>query len=466
MRIALIQSLGNRRIKAAVPSLAEILHDSDTALSGAAAVALGQIGDSEAARALERAPDRAAATVVEARIRISRNLGGPEAQKTLEELFGDPSVAPSLRASALSALLFLEPDTVPQRSIASILGGDDRFMKQSVIAGLVGFPRSAVLPVVSAKFTSWDLETQTGVVAALGRMADPSALAIVLGAARSDREILRHTAIVSLGEMPGNGEVALFLAQEAHRPGEAGSVAKESLSKLTGAGVNDVVLSGAGRKGEPLRPVFLEELALRDTEGAAAILMAMRSDTDVALRCIALDGLELVCTSDLETPLLNWMVSSTDPKEQTHALRAAAAAAYRNPDEKARLKPVSDLLDGATPGVQRRLLTTLSRVGGSEAAAYVAHFALDRNGPAAEAAIEALGHWSDKTGLEPLASFAEKTSNENLRASAIDAEIISLPQSYWELSKDDKAIIARLKMLTKDAKLLGRLDALEKPPAS
>jgi HEAT repeat protein len=172
----------------------------------------------------------------------------------------------------------------------------------------------------------------------------------------------------------------------------------------------------------------------------------------------------LVGTSDLEAPLLNWMVNATDPTEQSHALRAAAAATFRDRNEKARLKPVADLMGGARPAVQKRLLTTLSRVGGSEAANYVARFALNEKGPIAESAVEALGHWTDKTGLDPLATVAERAQNEALRTAAIDTAISSLPQNNWELTKEDKAVIARLRALAKDPTLLGRLDALEKPP--
>lgn len=463
VRVALIESIGNRRIASAVPALAAILQDKDSFASAAAARALGQIGNKAAAEVLGRASDPESDNVVEARIRCARNLGRPDGQNTLEELSANMAIAPQLRASALSALLSLDPDAIPQR-VASILGGNDRSMKQSVVAWLVALPRSKVLPVINGNIRSWDLETQTGVVAAIGRIGDPSLLPIVMDFARSDQDGLRHAAIVSLGELPGNAEVARLLAEEALRPGEVGSAAKQSLSRLVGSGVDEVVLGGSRQVGSPLRAVYMEELALRDTEGSPEILMAVRTEPDVALRCVALDGLALVGTSDLEAPLLNWMVNATDPTEQSHALRAAAAATFRDRNEKARLKPVADLMGGAPPAVQKRLLTTLSRVGGSEAANYVARFALNEKGPIAESAVEALGHWTDKTGLDPLATVAERAQNEALRTAAIDTAISSLPQNNWELTKEDKAVIARLRALAKDPTLLGRLDALEKPP--
>jgi HEAT repeat protein len=465
VRIALIQSIGNRRIASAVPALEALLGDTDVAVSAAATRALGQIGTAEAALALAKAPDAASAVVVEARIRCARVLGGPAGEKTVEELYSNAAIASPLRASALSALILLDPSGAPRR-VAEVLAGNDPFLKQSVLSWIVALPRPSVLPVITADFGSWDVTTQTAVVAAAGRMGEPTLVPLVTAAAQSEDVGLHRAAIESLGGLPGNSEVALLLAKEAQAPGEAGSAAKQSLARLNGPGVDNVVLDGARQADNPLRNVFLEELALRDSVGAAGILMAARSEPDVKVRCIALDGLALVGTSDLETPLLNWMITATDPTEQSHALRAAAAATFRNPDENARLKPIADLFAAApSQATEKHLLTTLARAGGSVGADYVAQYALQKQGAEAESAVDALGHWNDKTALARLAMVAEKTPSEAFRILVISTTTSALPQNFWELTKDDKAVIARLRALTKDAALLGRLDDLEKPPA-
>ena len=465
VRIALVQSIGNRRIASEVPALEALLADTDLAVSAAAARTLGQIGSPDAAAALARAPDAANAVVVEARIRCARGLGPPEGEKTLGELFANPSIASPLRASALSALVFIDPASAPQR-VAEVLAGNDALLKQSVLSWLVSLPRPSVLPVITANFSSWDLATQTAVVVAAGRIGDPALIPLVTDSARSEDVGLHRAAIESLGELPGNSDAALLLAKESQAPGEAGSAAKQSLARLNGPGVDNVVLDGSRQADNPLRNVFLEELALRDAVGAAAIHMAARTEPDVKVRCIALDGLTLVGTPDLETALLNWMITATDPTEQSHALRAAAAATFRNPDENARLKPIADLFAGApSQATEKHLLTTLSRAGGSVGADYVAQYALQKRGAAAESAVDALGHWNDKTALAPLAMVAEKAPSETFRVLVINTTISSLPQNFWELTKDDKAVIGRLRALTKDTALLGRLDALGKPPA-
>ncbi len=461
VRVALIQSLGNRGVTAAVPALGALLEDPDSAAS--AAKALGQIGSLEAAEALSRASNPLSPSVIEARIACARKLGAADSVKALQELADNPSVARPLRTSAFSGLLALDPSGAPDR-VAAALAGSDLSLKQSAATWIVKLPPSSLMPVIGAHFSSFDPLTQEGVIAAFGRVGEPSTLPLVLESARSDQPALRRAAIVSLGELPGNAEVAQLLAKSVRTTGEEGSAAKLSLSKLRGPGVDEVVLTGARQAENPLRTVFLEELALRDAPGAADLFMAIRAEANVPLRCVALDGLALVASADLETALLDWLVTSTDSTEQTHAIRAASSSAFRNPDEKARLKPIADLVGKSSPAVQRRLLTTLSRIGGSEAAGYVARYALQAEEPQAESALVALGHWNDKTGLDPLATVAEKTQNPALRSSAVENTISLLPQNNWELKKDDRAIIARLRAVTKDAAVIKRLDDLENPP--
>lgn len=463
VRVSLVQSLGNRRVAQAVPALSSLLNEPDAAASVAAARALGQIASPEAADALAKAADPTSPAVVEARIACAARLGTAEARAALEEMSGNASVPRPLRTAAFASLLVLDKSGAPDR-VASALSGSDTSLRQSAGTWLVAVEPARLLPVVEAHFRSWDPSVQEAVVSALGRIGDPAAVPLVLESARSDVPGLRTAALSSLGSLEGSPEVVQLLAGAARGRGEDGAAAKLSLSRLRGPGVDEAVMKGARDPGNPLRTVFLEQLALRDAPGAADLFMAMRAEPEVTLRTAALDGLVLVCTPELEVPLLGWMVAATDRSEQTHALRAAAAAAFRNPDQKARLKPIADLMAGATPAVTKHLLTTLSHVGGAEGALYVQSYVLDAHGSESIAAIEALGHWSDKTGLAPLATIAEKAQDPALRTAAIENGITALPQNPWELTKDDKAVIARLHAATADAGLRGRLDALENPP--
>ena len=77
LKIGAISSIGNRRDADAVPALARLLGDSDAAVARAAAMALGQIGTSQAAQALNTAKTSSAEVgqaVIDARLACAESL--------------------------------------------------------------------------------------------------------------------------------------------------------------------------------------------------------------------------------------------------------------------------------------------------------------------------------------------------------------------------------------------------------
>ncbi|HYG70043.1 MAG TPA: HEAT repeat domain-containing protein, partial [Anaeromyxobacteraceae bacterium] len=112
-RLAIVQSLGNRRVSAAAAPLSPILSSDDPALAAAAAKALGQIGTADALAALRAAQNVNAPTVVEATLTAAHHVGGPEAARAFQQI-ADATEAPAhLRAAAFRSLLILEPADAP-----------------------------------------------------------------------------------------------------------------------------------------------------------------------------------------------------------------------------------------------------------------------------------------------------------------------------------------------------------------
>lgn len=463
VRIALVQSIGNRRISSTVPELSALLKDPDAAAS--AEYSLAQIGSTEALAGLATAPDPSSPGLAEARIKCARRLSAAEALSVYRDVRSNQALPAPVRVSAFLAILALEPDSVGDQ-VAVVLGGGDLPLKQAILNSLVRLPAGAVIPAVAAGIKSWDLVTQSAAIAALGRIGDASALPTVIEAARSDDKELRRTALSALGELPGNADVAVLLADAAGEAGDTGKVARQSLSRLKGPAVAETVLAGASNVGDPRRLVFLEELAMRNTPGASDILMKAHAEGSVAVRCAVLDGLALVAPAEEEPTLIGWMVAATDPTEQSHATRAVVGSAERNPDPQARLKLVADQIDGAPFAVQKHFLTVLSRTGGPAGADYVAAFALRKDGELALSAVAALGQWSDRTAVGALATVAEKALVGALRNAAIDNAIQSMQGNRGWLNREQKAIVARLRAVNKDAELARRMDDLETPATS
>jgi HEAT repeat protein len=118
--IGVIGSLGVRRDKKAVESLAGLLKDSDDGVAQAAARALGRIGDAPATEALERALDVASPAnrpaVSEGLFRCADHLvahGKTKEARAICEKLDRPDSPPQVRAAAARKVNFLSKEAAP-----------------------------------------------------------------------------------------------------------------------------------------------------------------------------------------------------------------------------------------------------------------------------------------------------------------------------------------------------------------
>lgn len=456
-RLALIQSIGNRRIVAAVPALSPLLNDSDPAVVAATLKALGQIGSHEALATLSSAPNPASAPVIEARLAAAHHIGGVEAAREFQTISESLNAPANLRAAAVHGLLFAEPDAAPSRFVAAI-SGNDAVLKAVVIEAIAAHPSKELVSVLSAQLATWDAPTQAAVIAALARKGDGAAVPAVSAAAQRTEPIVRAAAISALGKLLGNPEVALLLARiAAGDNADEAKLARQSLSRLDGPGVADAVVAGATGGEQPLRVVFLEQIASRNMSSSLPLLLATRQDPVVAVRSAALGSLAEIAPPSEQRALLDWAISADNAAEQSRALRALASVTLRNPDTVQRSVLITDAIEHAPAAVALRLLPVLPRIGGTPSAESAARLALSGDVTVSAAAVSTLSRWPDRANLLPLVDVAEKTSSDATRSAAIQGVVRTLERNRDLPSPDLTTIVARLVPICREAETRTRL---------
>jgi len=443
-RLALIQSIGNRRIAAGVKPLAKLLRDTDPATAGATAVALGQIGTSASLAALDAAPRPSAPAIVEARLVAAGHLGGDAAVRVYSQLADDTQAPAPLRAAAFHELLRADPARASARIVAA-LAGADAARKAVALETVATLPAPDLVAALDAGLPSWDVPTQVATLSALGRRGDVAAVPALVAATRSADAAIRSAAIDSLGRVPGSPDTAAVLARLiASAPADDAKLARQSLARLDGSGVAAAIRSGAAA-GEPaLRIVYLEQLALRNMAEDLPLLLRMRADPDAAIRAAALGAIGDLAPGSAQSAILEWARDAADPAEQARALRALAAVSLRLPDVSARARLVTDAIEQAPAAVAIRLLPVLPRIGGEAGAAAAARLALRPDPALARAAVGALARWGDATGLESLVTVADSLTDESLRSTAVDGAIRLIERNRALASDRLTAAVARL----------------------
>ena len=440
-RIALIDSIARRQIVAAVPALAKLLGDNDPATAAAAARALGLITDHSAAVVLLAVPEPSPAAVAAAKLALAPRLAAGSALAVLADLHAR-AADPGHRIAALRLLLQLDPSIA---TTLEVLDGNDTAAKHVVLESIYASRAPQIIPSLAAKLSSWDVYTQSAVIAAMARRGDAAATSAVLKATAHEDAKVRTTAIEALGFLPGTIETMNVLTKVAAGTATAESkTAKSSLARLNGPTLNAAILSGAERGETVLRVVLIEQIALRGLSEGLPLLVKLQADPDVAVRAAAVTALgELAPPADNKI-VLDWAIAATDANEQARALRALVNITLRNPDVASRGATLYAALETAPAELALRLLPALGRIGGAPSAASAGKLALSADVKLAEAATSALVRWTDDTAIPALVSVAERTTLPTVRASAVTGVIAALERNRAPWNADATALVARL----------------------
>lgn len=458
-RLALIQSIGNRRMGAAVPALATAMKDTDAVISAAATQALGQIGNGAALAALLNATDPTARPVVEARLDAAWQLPATEGKAAMRAIRDDTRIAVAQRAAAFRGLLALEPETAAAQ-IADVLSTGEKAFVQVAIEAIPAQPTPGLIASLAGKLSSWDASTQEAVIAAFGRKGDAAALPAVIAATTHENAGVRTAAFEALSAFPGNANIVDRLAKSAaSASGEEAATALRSLSRVNGPGVSQAILANAGQ-GEPaLRSVYLEVIGLRNLAEGLPLLFATRNDANVDVRSAALSALTEIAPPASQADLLAWTIAATDGREATRALRAYTSVSLRNLDLATRDRLLVEAIDQGSPEVKLRLLPLLARLPGAMTRECAGRLALGADERVSAAMLAQLQRWPDSTVLPLFVSIAEKTTSGAVRKTAIESALRILEQARGLPAAEQSALVAVLFGTTKDVELRKQLVA-------
>ncbi|MSU49731.1 MAG: hypothetical protein EXS37_11715 [Opitutus sp.] len=458
-RLGIIDTLARRRTTGAVPALTKLLKHADAPTATAAARALGEIADPAAVAALQAMPEPSSAAIAAAKLTAASRMPAVAALGLLREMEKSAG-SPVNRAAAFRLSLDLDPGSAATR-IAETLGGKDWTLKQVALEAITASKAPNLVTTLLAKLSGWDAPTQSGVIAALARRGEASAVsAIVTAAAHPDAEV-RAAALVALGQLPGNREVAMRLAKVAVATNtDHFRLARASLAQLAGPEVDAAVFAGAEGGEAWLRSVYLEQLALRNQSEGIPLLLKTRADPDAAVRSAAVGALGDLAPTAQQQALIDWTIAAKDEAEQTRALRALVNVTLRNPAVEERGRAVFAAIEQATPEVALRLLPALQRIGGTASADCAARLAVRNDQKISDAATSALTRWTDRTALPALATVAEKAALPATRTAAVEGTLRYFERNREKWSPESTTLVSRLLASAKDAAPRRKLVAL------
>lgn len=423
--VGVINSIGARRDDKATDALAGILGDADAAISGAAAGALGRIGDAAAAKILAKAIAGVSAdkrqAFGDACIRCIEELtasGDRDAAASLAQATRNADMPAHIRLAATRGAILAKGDEGVALLIETLKASDwqtfalglkvARELKgEQVAKSLVG-----ALPSLPA-------DRQPAFLVALADRGDKAAVPAITAAAKEGAPPIRLAAIEALGRIGDASAVPVLISAAVGEQADLAAAAKTALITMKGPGSQEAIIAALGQDNAAAKKIAAQVLGDRHATAAAPHIKKFLGDASDELRAAAIEALGK-CAAPADLPALTGiLIQPKQPRDASLADAALRAACARLPEKDAVATQILAALPKAQGPSKSALLRLLSATGGEKALDAIRANLKDPDAQVQDSALRALSEWSDPDAAPALLELAKTLPDEKQRVLAL-----------------------------------------------
>jgi type 1 glutamine amidotransferase/HEAT repeat protein len=424
LKIGVIGTIAQRGDERAVPLIAGFIGSGDEALARAAISALGTIGGSAAADALQQsepAPGLESLRDDACLLCADRLLerGARADALAIYDGLSTPLNAPMTRIAAYKGLVNAERDRALPVVLAMLFDGEEKVRRAA--GRLVCEKPSIDVRALADEIPSLEPDAQALILAALASRGDRAAAPVAAEACASGHEEVRLAALNALGALGGPAHVEL-LARTAATGDAAGKAAARSLRRLGGSGVDTAILECLHQSEAGVRCALIRSLAPRRFHEAVPVLFIYARDEDGAVRGAALEALETLASENDLFDLVQ-LLSTAGDDDLEGVKKAILAACKRIEESEERTGFLLESLAGKEGRVRAALLAVLGKLPCEKSMDALLAALEDEDGGVRLAAVRGLASWPDAAPLMPLLAFANGKAAEEERAIAFEGSV-------------------------------------------
>lgn len=493
VQIGIVNTLGERRDAGAVAALVRLLPGRDSEVAAAAAAALGQIADPAASAGLSSVRPKTSGAlrfeVDQAYLRCAEQMVEKRNTKAASAIFKELSGSPEPEMIRIGALRGLAASAGKDAIavLAASLKASEPNVRAQAIRQLAVIPGSEAATMLTNASRTSDAPDKVRVLAALADRGESSVLPVFMQALKDTDPSVRVAALRGLGKI-GNESVILPLAEAANAGGAEQSAAdreavrtggfpnerdmpvlgsiteqaaaRESLSRLRGAGIDKAIIAGIGTADPKVKVGLIRAAAERGMAAATEVLLATATDSSREVRRAALRALRGTARPSDVPALLSLLAKSQGTTDRTEAARALASTLRRS--DTASLEPVMSAYR-STPDVELRgsLLSVLAMVGKDESLPVLRTALKDSGADIRRGAILALSEWPTAAPAPDLLDAARNDASQSLqilslrgyirliglesdRPPADTVRLLSQAMSLAKQADEKKAVLAQI----------------------
>ncbi len=423
-KIGVINTIGERQIKAATKALGILVTKKDADVAMAAAAALGKIATDESATflgaALPKVEGNVRNVVVDAYLKNAdmylKAGGNANAEGIYTPLFAETESTPT-RSAALTGLIKTVDN--PTELIVDVLSSDENAAIKGVAISMVHqCKRDMDLNAIAAAMPKLDALGKVQLLTAFKVKGDPVVRDAVVKALECKDEQVVITAIEALSVVGDKSDAVLLAEIAADSRDDKKETAKEALARLNANGTNDAILAAIPTTEATIKVELVESIGARQMAASIPVLLQSAKDENARVRVASLKALAQVASPDDLNAVIDLLIDAQSNGERREAERAVAAVAIKIKDADqqgdAVIKAMTTVEDMKA---KSSLMLVAGRLGDADALPLMREALSSDDDDLKRAAILSLTEWPTPeplTDLENVAKTAEKASHKVL----------------------------------------------------
>ena len=434
MKIALVNSLGQRRDVLSVPALSALMTGEDARLAESAASALARIANHPALAALSAARNKVSPAlrphILEAYVQcadqISADGENAAALKVYRELLATDTPE-TIRIRALVGLASVAgKDAVP--ALTAELESKAPKVQAAAIRLLNQIPGEDITRILASAFPKLAPTAQVRLLAALADRGGASARPLFPRAANHQSAQVRVAALEGLASMGDDSSLQLLAEAAANREGAEQAAARDSLYRMRGKEIDSALVSAIGASSGKVQAELITAAGERGITAAADALLKAASSEDGAVRRPAIRALRNAGGPAQVSAVIELLTRSSDSADRREASRTLAALI--RDAEPAQTRSVLDACQSASSvEVRALLLEVIGQAPSDEALPLLRASLRDPNFEVSRAAALALSEWNTPAPMPDLLAIAKSNENSALQVLALRGyiKLVSIP---------------------------------------
>jgi HEAT repeat protein len=426
VKTAVIGALGERRAAAAVPDLVALLAVPATA--GPAATALGRIGGSQAALALEAAyaastgPAKASLTppLLAAADSLLTAKDAAGATRLFDLVLGaTPAATAAQRRAAAGGKIAAAGTGASALVLEWLKKADPELLEAAVVAVPGTFPGAAIGTVVPL-VASVPEGAQVQLLTAFSGYPIDRVSAAVEPALASQSAAVRLAALKTLGTI-GDTRAVRPLAEIAVKArGAEQTAARTALGSLKGRPIDGEIVAQLSQKpADALAVELIGAVADRRIFIAKPAVVAALASPAAPVRQQALKTLRAIGTPSDLSAVVDRLVKCDDDGERGEAEKTVAALAQKMASPDGRARSIRMRLMAATGAEKARLLAVLPLIGDPSVLPQLRAALADTDPAVAEAAVRGLSEWPTAAVKDDLLAIVRTSTQETHKLLAL-----------------------------------------------